>query len=438
VYALGRVGVLSLVPLVLASCVAVLGDFNVGGSSTDAGGGGDGQPPPTDSGGSDVARDVLTTDGPSPLLLQGTTQVCGGGRHTCALNGQGQVFCWGANDFGQLGVPATPRSATPQRVAGITSAVKHVTCGLDHTCVTTADRTVLCWGRNQCGQLGGGGADANPHPQPVALAGPLAGSAAVGISAGQVHTCAFDTSGQLYCWGCNGDLVLGTGATDKTDHFASAPSIAPANVAGVGAATKHTCTVSTAGSGGQVLCWGTESAGELGNGGAPSDATGAPAPVATAEAGILAGAAITAGDAHTCMLDTNQNIWCWGSNGAGQLGIAGADTVDVTRRATGTAFAVDAGGAHTCALVGTNVLCWGSNHFGQLGRGGPPDDQPHPNSLAVQGAFKATGIGVGRDHSCAVTESTVVLCWGRNDDGQLGNNQFSLAPQTAPGPVVAP
>jgi alpha-tubulin suppressor-like RCC1 family protein len=141
------------------------------------------------------------------------------------------------------------------------------------------------------------------------------------------------------------------------------------------------------------------------------------------------------------VLDANQQVYCWGSNPSGQLGVGGGSTTTPTKRATQQATAIGAGGAHTCALVvSKNVQCWGSNQTGQLGRGGSTDTAAHSDTLPVQSAagqpLVATQIGVGRDHACAVTDNGTVACWGLNQDGQLGNTQFG-GPQTLPVAVVA-
>jgi alpha-tubulin suppressor-like RCC1 family protein len=134
------------------------------------------------------------------------TSLAVGGDFTCATDGPsgtGQVYCWGSNSYGQLGIDFTYTyaSAIPAPVNGInntggTSPAVGVTAFGQFACAWLADKTVWCWGNNDFGQLGNGTFD--DQPQPVQVTGI---SDAVSVAAGPDFACALRTGGAVSCWG---------------------------------------------------------------------------------------------------------------------------------------------------------------------------------------------------------------------------------------------
>ena len=131
--------------------------------------------------------------------------VAGGGDHTCSVRDDGTVWCWGRNDFGQLGDGSAVDSNDPVQAAGIANATTVVT-GVLHSCALLEGGGVSCWGNNKSGQIGDGRNSDAKVPVPALVPGGM-----TALVAGGFHTCALDGSGAVWCWGYNDDGQLGDG-----------------------------------------------------------------------------------------------------------------------------------------------------------------------------------------------------------------------------------
>ena len=263
-----------------------------------------------------------------------------GGNHTCALQKDGQVFCWGDDQYGQAEDQEGP--------------LQSIDAGFDHTCGLTVDDQVVCWGDDtlgqaadqegpfaqvsagsnyNCGLLPDGSVDCwggdNDWGETEDQDGPF-----TQIASGTNHNCAIQPDSTLYCWGTN---KYGQGDyPDGRFHQISA-------------GWDHTCGLTTVGS---IDCWGRDSYGQV------QDRFGFYLQV-------------SAGSYHTCALTSSGSAECWGRNDYGQA----ANQVGPFTR-------LSAGGDHTCGLT-TNgrVFCWGDNQYGQFaGQDGPfgPYEPPPP------------------------------------------------------------
>lgn len=150
---------------------------------------------------------------------------------------------------------------------------------------------------------------------------------------------------------------------------------------------------------------------------------------------------VSAGEKHACAVRRNGELLCWGSNGAGQLGrgtagetqpLSPALVQDVT-----DVVAVSAGFRHTCALRRDgSVYCWGDNENGQLGDG---TRESRSGGVLVEG-LHAIDVAAGKSHSCAVTEDGQVVCWGLKHQcppGGAGSHPARSAVAGLPGKAVA-
>jgi alpha-tubulin suppressor-like RCC1 family protein len=334
--------------------------------------------------------------------------------HTCAIYTGGDVSCWGSNEFGQLGDRSTTDRSAPVSVTGLAIQASSIALGDYYTCALALGGGMQCWGENFYSQLGTG---TNPWSlEPVSVRSlPSAVSA---IAAGDDHTCALTTEGAVDCWGWNTYGELGDGGA------AQPGSGLPVAVAGLGSGVRavaagryHACALTT---GGGVKCWGRNQSGQLGDG----TTTDRKTPVAVT--GLASGvAAIAAGTEHTCALMASGGVQCWGLNHAGQLGDGTISDYRSTPAPVAglpsAAAAIRPGGSHTCALVANGVWCWGSNYYGQLGIGETPGGY-RTTPISVSGlASGIVAIAAGWDHSCAVTSDGGARCWGRNSYRKLGD-----------------
>jgi alpha-tubulin suppressor-like RCC1 family protein len=357
----------------------------------------------------------------------GLVAVAGGYEHACALTTAGGVQCWGQNGSGQLGNATTTPSLAPIAVPSLASGVKAIAVGGNHSCALTTGGSVECWGSNTYGQLGNDSTTDSDVPTVV----PYLASDIAGIVAGFNHTCAVTSGGGVECWGDNQSGQLGNGSTQQ--------SLVPVAVMGLSAGVTtlaagygHTCAVTQAG----VECWGANAFGQLGN----NSTTDSPVPVLVA--GLSSGVvAIAAGTQHTCAVVSGL-VRCWGDNSFSQLGelfISQSPVpVDVGGLGSNIVSSIAAGEVHTCVLTKTGgMFCWGANTYGQLG---DPSSVPGQVGIAqpVSGLSSGvTAIAAGSQHTCAVLTGGVVECWGLNNGGQLGDNNTEMF-RALPMPIAEP
>lgn len=331
--------------------------------------------------------------------ITGASALAGGGRHSCLLNG-GALLCWGGNFNGQLGDGSTDFRQSPVGVTGLGSGVQTVAAGGSHTCAVTGTDGVMCWGSNLNGALGNGGG-AN-QSTPVAVSGLV--SAMQSVAAGDLFGCALSDAGAVSCWGYNNFGQLGNG--NQIDQPTPVPVTGlSGGVAKIAAGKYHACAVTT---GNALQCWGFNGGGRLGDGGTAIQLT----PVSVASLGNSVQAVAT-GDSHTCALSTSGAVSCWGQNFGGLLPmpVPGLGS---------SVLAISAGENHTCALAaGGNVLCWGENNSGQLGDG-TLDARATPTPVANLSSGMQT-IAAGGRHTCALSATGAISCWGSDEFGQLGD-----------------
>lgn len=340
--------------------------------------------------------------------------------YTCAVTTTGGVKCWGYNPYGQLGNNSNLDSAVPVDVQGLTSGVAFVSARYNHTCAITTAGGLKCWGFNGNGQLGDN-TNINRF-SPVDVQGLSAGVSSV--STGGSRTCAITTAGGVKCWGDNAFGQLGNNSELNSPVPVDVEGMA-SGVSSVSAGDSHTCAVTQSRG---LKCWGNNLYGQLGDG--SQNNREIPVDVEGLTSGV---AAVDAGRIHTCALTSAGQVYCWGNNNAGQLGDNSdtQSTVPVAVHGLSSGIsALAAGNNHSCALTTTGRLkCWGANYLGQLGS---INLISSPVPVDVPGlATRITSVAVGAGHTCALTAEAGLKCWGYNYYGQLGNNSNANSAEPA-------
>ena len=340
-----------------------------------------------------------------------------GTHHACAVLTDGTVSCWGSNASGQLGLGVTGGTAwSPAVVPGITTATA-VAAGDASTCALLADTSVSCWGRGASGELGNGATLDSPNP--VAVSG-LTGVTAITVGTG--FACAIEGVGDVQCWGSQASGQLGNGVTTGVSSV-PVPTGTITDATLIDAGDSHACAVTTTDG---VVCWGDAANGRLGN----DELTGVEATPVIAVDGVAApittATSMSAGATHTCVTTSTGQVLCWGSEAAGQLG-DGATSTDVGHAVE---VAVDATGpvstmaGTTCYLAATETKCVGDNTHLQLAVAGAA-----PSLIWVSIGSAVDDVSIGGGSACTLAPDDSVTCWGAGDLGQLGGG---LVPTLTP------
>ena len=434
-----------------------------------------------------------------------------GDKHACAI-GSGFLKCWGNGGDGALGTGANSTQKNPADVVGLTTTVNEVSAGGHHTCVIDSAQRVQCWGKNDRSQLGiGTTVDSNAPAAPAIAAG------ADQIEAGDEHNCA-RSGDKLECWGSNEFGQIGDPAFNINANVGvpAVPFELDAGVHDVSAGDNHTCVIvddADAGLVRAVKCWGRNRFAQsrplspiynVLHDEVPSTGTWSiwihdtadmtwdeasrvttPHTITDAGGAPLQGVkAVSAGTSHTCIIDMNDEIWCWGympgfdpdpscphpfdkvprecavwpgpgfdTTQPGSVGIVvgngkhptGTDPASIgTIQGMPVANApvqvifdktpieISSGDDHVCVRVSdpdpnaSNIYCWGNSLFGQVGDGTNNNwTDPRLVITDTDGDFViATQIDLGGRHSCALVDDSNINCWGSNASSQIGNSNL--------------
>ena len=334
-----------------------------------------------------------------------------GPRHGCALASNGTVWCWGADDVGQLGDYGQYAAYAPRPVGGVETALA-LAVGGDFACVILPTTGVRCWGKTDRGQ--GGHETDQPFIPPSCVTVP--GASLLGVTSlalGGAHACVALDDGTVNCWGANDAGQLGDGTTQ--DRHWPVPVLGISDARSVVAGGRHACALLADTT---VRCWGGGDEGQLGDGTTTAQAAAVTVANAMATAPLAGVTALAAGDAFTCALMQDKAVLCWGANADCQLGRPTATPralLPVTAPVRDVQ-SLAAGSQHACAVLGSGkAVCWGRNDFGQVGApAGVCRADPVELPLA-----HVLSVGAGTTHSCA-TDEIGLWCWGDDSLGQLG------------------
>ncbi len=341
--------------------------------------------------------------------------------HTCSIK-NGGLYCFGLGTSGQLGNGALGNTPTPSLVASMDAGVTDVAAG-SYTSCAIKNGALSCWGDASSHQIGDGSTAGSSFPRPVFDMA----SGVTAVSVGHQHVCAIKNAA-LYCWGRNDYAQVGHNAGVQQVPY-RVPGY-ETGVTAVAAAYLHTCVIKN----GALTCWGYNANGELGIGNATTNNARNPTAMALpAIVGLETNvASVSSGGDTTCAVKSTGQLYCWGYNGYGQLGLGSTANNTAPQLINGfdaNTTAVATGQSHTCAVKNGQVFCWGNNAYGQLGYNDTvarlaPAAVPVTVTLPAGERFISVSVSTNLfnpgniESSCARTSANKVYCWGYNGYGQ--------------------
>ncbi|XLQ20013.1 MAG: tail fiber protein [Candidatus Moraniibacteriota bacterium] len=408
--------------------------------------------------------------------------------HKCAIKNDGTVWCWGDNGNGALGVGDTADRHVPTQMLGITNAVD-IAVGGDNgasTHVVLQDGTVRSTGYNGGGQLGIGTTTNSSTPVDAGLTDVSKVVIAGGYSLyGTV--CALHNSGEVSCWGYNGNGQVGNGTTvnpQTTPSLVEGVEYAKDIAMGGFAGPTHACVTLIDG---RMKCWGDNTYGQLGNGTETMRTT--PQYVKTVnetydDNPVVGGGLWTAngsdiyytsgnvgintttpnyeldinGTTQTNILQladsgANSNLWTLREQVDNNFAISLNGTQTLTLTESGSLGLGTTNPTHKLSVVGGDIYTSGnilaSNittqcPIGEALRGFDANGDPVCISVGAAGGETTINqvekLWEGNSNagiSCAIMEDKKVQCWGRDVNGELGDDSM-ISNKYLPVEVVLP
>ena len=341
--------------------------------------------------------------------------ISAGNTHTCALTPNGEAWCWGDGRTGALGDGVLQVQRWPQRVQTSEQFVE-IGAGGAFTCARTQDGAVHCWGSERP-VPGWPDVAATPVRVPTRIQATM-------LSVGRRHACFLDRERRAHCWGFNVDGETGTGTAGIEAAMIAAPTpvVGDHRFQSLSAGAGVTCGVRIDGI---VLCWGSDIDGMIGPG-----ATQRCADVGSVRCSTIPVAvesphrwtSVSVGTRHACAMASTTEVFCWGSNDAGQAGVYDArhpvtavpSRVDLSVKVSSVA----SGGIHTCAITdGARLFCWGADAWTFS------DPRHYARELRPREPIRGvrfSAVSTGQVHVCALEVAGRARCWGDTIFGAFG------------------
>ena len=394
--------------------------------------------------GDDTGGATITLTPPKPRAVR-FAQASAGRYHTLAVGSDGHVYAWGNQASGSLGNDKTSGTATtPVRITE-NDAIKGkifiaVSAGDAYSMALASDGTVYTWGSNDKGQLGNGttgGYSAEPVKAQTGNANITA------ISAGRSYAMALASDGTVYTWGSNDKGQLGNGTIDDKNSNPSPTKIT--TLSGITAISAGFTTGTALDSQGHAWAWGQNDKAQLGNGTLNDNPT--PARVqdlGTGQPDTRSYIAISAGYQHVLAIDTDHDVYGWGSGTA--IG-SSTDSNVSTKGSTKISFgddvvnitAISAGDDGSEAIDDSGrIYTWGKEGYGQLGNNINNNDawQTNPKAITLAQSVKACAVATSSHHQTAIGSDGLLYTWGYNYYNQIGRNGASSLPGTTQPPQI--
>ncbi|CAN5835706.1 hypothetical protein BH24GEM1_BH24GEM1_29980 [soil metagenome] len=339
--------------------------------------------------------------------------VSAGNFYTCSITVEGEAYCWGRGDKGQLGYGGLRDRPWPIS-ADLPLPAVALEAGQQTTCAVTQASRLLCWGSPYSHLPEAPSRPDSLYPEPAPVLGD--GEFRLPVVGGG-RMCGAARDDFVWCVGVRPSFAGGSIQVDTTPDphvWLSDP-----NMAQVSFGLYHDCHVDRSGA---AWCTGTNVYGQIGTGRLGSEEEYPLTPVV----GGLTFSQVTTGYYHTCGL-AGTTVHCWGFNAEGQLGLGNNDwpAAPVTVAGDLPFSALDAGALHTCGIAADgSAYCWGDNRSGQIGDGTRTQRRA---PVRAGGELRFRSISAGFDHTCAVSVDGAIYCWGENASGQLGDGSTSDA-----------
>jgi alpha-tubulin suppressor-like RCC1 family protein len=328
--------------------------------------------------------------------------------NSCAINAKCELWCWGSNEYGQLGGAKGPPSAAPLHVPWPTP-VKLAAGGFDFMCAIGDDGLVRCIGRADCAQTGQGKSNA---PDPSAKLVPLP-TKAVAIDANMGEVCAALDDGSMWCWGGADCAINGAQLPARAATPMIVIPLSGDKVVDVALGTGRVCVTRSSG---KVACAGGFDL--------------------LYDEDVLADDAeeYASGDYHQCQVRPGGTVQCRGANASGQVGDGTQQdqpdwqtVVTAGNVPLASATRASAGFRGSCAVAAGGLLCWGDP-----GTQGTTWWTAQPVDLA---GHKAKDVRVLWGHTCVLLDDDSVACAGSNYDlesGHQGSGDWTFHPIPIP------
>ncbi|WP_331669495.1 InlB B-repeat-containing protein [Bombiscardovia apis] len=398
------------------------------------------------SGGASI--DIKTPAPPQSITY---ADLAAGKQSTLAIGSDGNLYAWGSNEHGALGIDEadTFASGQPHRVH-LPEGVKilQVSNGNQHALAIGSDHHVYAWGANNAGQLGNGNTADSKIPVDLTASNKLPNNV-IEVLAGNQYSLALTQDGHTWAWGSNasGSLTIASNAGSNTPNpnpvDITAAGRLPETVVGLGSGYDHALAVT---SNNHVLSWGTNAQGQLATSTNLGNSNAQPIPVDITDQGALPQGKIiqvSAGNQHSLALTNDGHVYAWGSNTRGQLGdptqAGGPQPVDLTAKSLlpNTVVQIQASNQYSVALTSNqHTYTWGANGDGTLGNANLTDTN-QPNDITTAGQFAdVRTLSSGFDHVAATTTNAETYTWGANDSGQLGRGNLDSSKHSQPAAVT--
>lgn len=346
---------------------------------------------------------------------------------TSCVVANGKAYCWG---IGAIGNSPTRISTIPVAVdtAGVLSGktIKDVSTSVHRACAVDTGNDIYCWGSGTFGGLGNASNADSDVPVAVSKAGVLNGLTIKSVTSGYYHTCVIASDDKVYCWGSGGNGQLGNGASFPRNTPVAAVIPGGLTVKAMTSTLNTNCVIA---SDDQVYCWGLGDVGQIGDGLVSN--TNSPTLVDTT--GALSGKtikSITSSNRSICAIASDDQVYCWGYLGKLVNGVDSYAYVPTAVDTSGvlnglTIKKVSIGTGTFCAIASDDkVYCWGDGADGKLGNNSTAHS-PTPVAVYTSGVLSGKVIVEVKLYGtvvCVRDSSNELYCWGKNDNGQLGNN----------------